>query len=240
MRTETREIFKFDELSDEAKEKAREWWRHISSGDSFDAECTIDDFCRYARILGFDVGTSEVQFSGFWSQGDGASFSGQFCLSGYGAGPISEYANDARLDAIEAAIKKSKRVFYSHLIRAIPCEFMRDVRGMFTNRLACAYVVISRGNSRYSHEMTMRHDDGANILEDLEYRLGDNAENCNMSAIEKACEEFAENILDDARSMAQHLYHSLERDYDWAQSDEYIDDILIANEYEFTEDGEEV
>lgn len=33
MRTETIEIFKFDELSDGAKEKARDWWRQASAGD---------------------------------------------------------------------------------------------------------------------------------------------------------------------------------------------------------------
>lgn len=238
MRTETRTIYNFDELpSESAKEKAREWWRNASASD-FNADYCLTDFCAYARHLGFDVSENDISYSGFWSQGDGASFAGQYCLSGYGLGPAQDYANDERLFSIELEIKKSRALFYRRLIRAIPCEFMADIRSMFTNRNACAYVVISRSNSRYSHEMTMRSDGGENVLDDILYRLGDDGELCDVSAIEHACEEFAENILSDARSLAQHLYYSLEREYEWSISDECVDENIIANEYEFDENGE--
>lgn len=236
MRTETRSIFTFDELNDDAKENAREWWRNSSASD-FDADYVLTDFCTYSRHLGFDVSDNGISYSGFWSQGDGASFEGQFCLSGYGLGPVKDYAKDESLFGIERDIKKSRHVFYRRLIRAVPCEFMRDIRSMFTNRNACAYVVISRSNSRYSHEMTMRSGGGENVLDDIFYRLGDNVELCDVAAIEQACEEFAENILSDARSLAQHLYHSLEREYEWSMSDECVDESIIANECEFDETG---
>ena len=238
MRTVTRTIYNFDELPTEsAKEKARDWWRSASAAD-FDADYCLTDFCSYARHLRFDVSESDISYSGFWSQGDGASFEGQYCLSGYGLGPVRDYATDDVLFGIEREIKKSRAVFYRRLVRAIPCEFMRDIRSMFTNRNACAYVVISRSGSRYSHEMTVRSGGGENVLGDILYRLGDNVELCDVPAIEHACEEFAENILSDARSLAQHLYHSLEREYEGSMLDECVDENIIANEYEFDENGE--
>jgi hypothetical protein len=40
-----------------------DWW-----------DCVYDDFVDYASERGFDTTTKSIQFSGFWSQGDGASF----------------------------------------------------------------------------------------------------------------------------------------------------------------------
>ena len=59
----------FDELSDEAKERAREWYRQGNCDDSFWSECTIDDAKEIGKYMGMNV--DKVYFSGFWSQGDG-------------------------------------------------------------------------------------------------------------------------------------------------------------------------
>jgi len=70
-RTMTVEIFTFDELGDDAKQKAREWYRE----GAFDHEwydCTMDDAKECLKHCGFDIG--DIRFSGFWSQGDGACF----------------------------------------------------------------------------------------------------------------------------------------------------------------------
>ncbi len=50
MRTQIINIYKFDELSDEAKEKAREWFRQASSSDEW-WESTYDD----AENVGFKI-----------------------------------------------------------------------------------------------------------------------------------------------------------------------------------------
>lgn len=43
---------------------------------------TIEDFCdNILPHFGLDVSYKDVEFSGFWSQGDGASFTGRFYLS---------------------------------------------------------------------------------------------------------------------------------------------------------------
>lgn len=86
MRSETvsRELYPYAELSDASKEKAREWLRLCQQHDSRWSESVIDDFVTtVAPCFGFTVGKSRgtrtlpaVYWSGFWSQGDGASFAG--------------------------------------------------------------------------------------------------------------------------------------------------------------------
>jgi hypothetical protein len=79
-------VFRLDELSDGAKEKARAWYREAASFDDWH-ECVFDDFEAVCAILGVRLKTRAVRlfgggtrqkpciwFSGFWSQGDGASY----------------------------------------------------------------------------------------------------------------------------------------------------------------------
>jgi len=40
------------------------------------------------------------------------------------------------------------------------------------------------------------------------------------------------------REFADWIYRQLEQEYEWQNSDEVVDENIIANEYEFTEDGE--
>ena len=92
MRTETiaRTIYKFDELSEHAKETARDWWRQCENSD-FDTEFMYEDFERVAEALGvtfrrrdvplYGGGTrskARIFWTGFSSQGDGASFEGAY------------------------------------------------------------------------------------------------------------------------------------------------------------------
>lgn len=81
---ETREItvYKFDELSDKAKEKAREWYRDGQLNyDWWDSVYEQADTA--AKHLGIDIDrkgkhTPAIYFSGFSSQGDGACFEGSY------------------------------------------------------------------------------------------------------------------------------------------------------------------
>jgi len=64
---------KYHELSEEAKDKAREWWRNRYE---FDGEFVTEDWKQILEHLGFfDV---DIYWSGFCSQGDGACFTGHW------------------------------------------------------------------------------------------------------------------------------------------------------------------
>lgn len=100
-----------------------EWWNSV-----------YEDFKAIAGILGFDV--HDMQFSGFWSQGDGASFTGNYAYKKGCIAAIKEYApKDETLHAIARDIvAMQKPAFYR-------------IEG-----------TIYRQSHLYSHENTIRAD----------------------------------------------------------------------------------
>jgi hypothetical protein len=77
-RTVTTIVYQYDELSDKAKAKARDEWRRIEaqSGDNSWAESTEECFKEAAAHMGWNI--TNVAWSGFSSQGDGAQFEGDW------------------------------------------------------------------------------------------------------------------------------------------------------------------
>jgi hypothetical protein len=133
-RLKSKTVFTFDELSSSAKEAARNWWRAYG----LDYEwwgCTLDDSLEILRILGYSVDRKNVQFSGFASQGDGASFFGSYSYRKGAAREIRSYApQDNRLHAIADALQAmQRRNFYR-----------------VTGSIGRGY-----GSGNYVHEMTM-------------------------------------------------------------------------------------
>lgn len=90
MRIQQLEVFNYDELSKTAQAKVRDWYR-INAVEYGWWDITYADFLGVCRQLGIEVATKLVAlknggarqepciyFSGFWSQGDGASFAGRY------------------------------------------------------------------------------------------------------------------------------------------------------------------
>jgi hypothetical protein len=78
MRTVTIEktILKYNELNEEQKRKVIEKLYDLNTNDSYWHESVIEDYTTILEILGFrDI---KIYFSGFYSQGDGACFTGRF------------------------------------------------------------------------------------------------------------------------------------------------------------------
>jgi hypothetical protein len=71
MRTIELKVYTFDELSEQAKEKAREWWRKGDLDYKW-WDCVYDGHKEKIKEVGFEV--TKMYFRGFWSQGDGAMF----------------------------------------------------------------------------------------------------------------------------------------------------------------------
>ena len=112
-RTITKTLYQFDELADHAKEIARQWWRDLEA-QYWDSECVIADAVECARILGIEIdGTPNkprVYWSGFWSQGDGASFTGRYAYVKGAAKAIREHApQDTELHKIADALQEAQR-----------------------------------------------------------------------------------------------------------------------------------
>jgi hypothetical protein len=109
---------KYSELSDEAKAKAREWWidleRETWSSDR--ASDLYEDFDACMRPLGIRINQKRVthkrgthtwettewgiQWSGFWSQGDGLVIEGTWRAEAVDLDKLLDHANDDKLTAI--------------------------------------------------------------------------------------------------------------------------------------------
>lgn len=120
-------VFPFPELSDAAKEVARARFRTLSPEPDW-CDYVITDFDHVCRLLGVELGTRSIRlfgggarqepkihFSGFCSQGDGASFEGGYRYRSGAVAAIKGYApQDGRLHAIAVALQNlQRRHFYS-------------------------------------------------------------------------------------------------------------------------------
>lgn len=102
-------LFNYDELSDKAKEKARDWYREVCAGDTFFAEYITDTLAPdAAKFLGIKFNKPRhernglaIYWSGFSSQGDGASFEGTWTAANVDAvGLKKEFPQDKELHRI--------------------------------------------------------------------------------------------------------------------------------------------
>lgn len=202
-------VYRLDELSDTAKDKARAWYRD----GGFDYgwyDAVYEDFQRIAEILGIRLKTSTVRlmgggsrqepriwFRGFWSQGDGACFEGYYTYRKHSPSEIRSYAPlDTTLHGIADALQAVQR------------------RNFFQLRAEVSH------HGRYSHEYCM-----AISVE------RDSPTWQDMTA------DAEEIVIEALRDLARWLYCQLEREYDYLTSDEVIDETITANEYTFTEAG---
>lgn len=205
----TKTVYTFEELSDDAKENARAWYRQQVFSDSNDWDHVIDDAVECARIIGIDISSHpvktfggstvqepDVQFSGFSSQGDGALFEGRYAYAKGGLKAIKSYApQDAELHRIAKALQDTQRKrFYKLTASCVQ-------RGRYTNSS--------------SMSVTVDHPDYL------------------FRSVVDAEEEIRESL----RSFADWIYRQLEKEYEYQNSNESVDENIIANGYEFDEEG---
>lgn len=194
-------IYRLDELSETATEKARAWYREGAFEHDW-YEFVYDDFERVCAILGVDLKTRTVGlmgdgtrrkpciwFSGFWSQGDGACFEGHYRHAKGAPGKIRDYApKDAALHRIADTLQAIQRRNFYQLHAGIA---HRD---------------------RYYHEYTM-----AIAVERDSPTWQDMTANAE------------EAITEALRDLARWLYRQLEREYEYQTSDAVVDEAILAN-----------
>ena len=211
MRTIEKTVYKFNELSETAKEKAIENYR-ISNYDDFEFRSgdIIYECAEIAKLFGLDIRQKagrngenktiwipSVYYSGFCSQGDGACFGGCYSYSKKGAlKAVKAYApNDTELHGIVKSLQDiQKRCFY----------------GLRAN-------TAHRGRYYHEHcmEIDVEHIDGIDIPESVQ-----------------------EDIAECLRDFARWIYEKLETEWEYINTDEYISEELEVMDCEFYEDGE--
>ena len=124
-RTVTSQVYQFDELSDEAKERARQWYRE--SGGPEDFEFVIDHAVRVGEALGIEFSCQTVKLYGggtradpriYWSlgysQGDYAAFEGRWRYEkGMLAKVKKDYPTETEIHRIAKELQSAAaQVFY--------------------------------------------------------------------------------------------------------------------------------
>lgn len=202
-------VYRLDELSDDAKEKARAWYRQGGLDHDW-FEFVYDDFKRICAILGVDLKTVPVRlygggtrqkpciwFSDFWSQGDGACFEGRY-----------SHATGAPRAIRDHAPKDNELHRIAYVLQAIQRRNFYQLYATVTHR------------DRYYHEYSM----AISVERDSPTRQ-------DMTA------DTEETVIEALRDLARWLYRQLEREYDYLASDESVDDAITANAYTFTAAG---
>ncbi len=214
--------YSFNELSPEAQENALDNNRNINVDHDDWHDWIIDDFKEeMLEKFGFDV--DDAQYTGFFSQGDGASFTGE--------------AIDKPLFMREAlGVTSSSDVFDNGDERSGEDELrslMGDLRNIgFDNRERFTaddlYFKVKRNSSRYSHENTIEGDVEADYL-DIE--VDDERD------FDGFVQDLEQKTTGWAREKSRELYRRLENEYDAQTSDESVKDTLVDNDYAFDEEG---
>lgn len=203
-------VYTLDELSDAARENARDWYReHALNDDGY--QNVFDEFCGVCNILGVGItlyrvpllpGDSRqhhcIWFSGSRHQGGGACFEGDYTYQPQAVYRIREhYPEDADLHRI-ADLLQAIQLHNSGQLRATIRHHGQNIHQ------SCMTITVER-HSCSGQDMTT--DSEAAITEAI-------------------------------RELARWLYDWLESEYGWQTSPAIVDDDIIAGEYTFTESGQ--
>ena len=116
MKTITRKIYEYQELTPEAQQRARGYYHERFE---FIHDHVYADAVQAAGLFGLDIAENHktkspvIYFSGFYSQGDGAAFSGDYKYSKGALDAVKAYAPcDEELHRIVAELQSAQRNFF--------------------------------------------------------------------------------------------------------------------------------
>ena len=202
--------FKFSELDEKAKDKARDDYRESAYPYDDWWDFVYEDAIRMGKMLGIEIEhhshksvtnkpirTPQIFFSGFSSQGDGACYSGTYSFEPEAMQKLKAECNDDELFRIAEELR----------VLQLTCRLM----GI---ELDTTMITVNSGG--YSHSNMMS----------VELCAGDDTdEDADLSDIEKSMTQLM-------RDFADWIYKQLESEYDWLMSDECVDDRLVDKTFD--------
>lgn len=212
--------YSFEELSPEAQENALENNRDINVDYDGWEDGVTEGFKEDMREIGID--DIEISFSGFYSQGDGASFTSEDIDTRKLFNAVGIKSNDAlNMEVDDERSRGENKDFYDLL------DTMEDVGQLERNRIKPEEirVTIERTDSRHVHFNTVR----ANV------EIWDEPDGWEEPY--GFIDELEDKVTEYIRGICKDLYRDLEKEYDDLTSDESVKETLISNDYEFDEEG---
>lgn len=185
-------LYSFDELSEDAQQKAIEDYRNADLDCFSDlVEFIIDDFITICKIIGIDLrNKNPIFYSVGYCQSDFASFFGTY---EYNKGAYKALKHYAPMDTILL-------------------DYVKQLQAL---------------QSKYFYGLTVTIDSTPrNNMQIETYDKNDN----NRKELDSEFDDIFSGI-------AHNLYISLRNELDYVNSNEYIIELITANEYTFTSDG---
>lgn len=207
------------DLSPAARDKAIEHFRDHAVDEDW-AEDIREEWKSKLEELGFS--SPVISYSGFWSQGDGASFTS---LS------VPNHSTDPEVQSAWSQLS----------LAALLCG-----RTNFADLEDLASGCVERHQQRYYHEYTVRvewedHSPYLGFPPVEDYFDSDEAAEVlrpQWIGLNAAIRSYYEGLSEYVRSLCCEIYADLETEYEYRTSDEQVIEHIEANDYEFDEDGD--
>lgn len=214
--------YKFNELEGNAKDRARdklaewttcyEWWEHVYAQAKEDGQAK-----------GFNL--DDIRFSGFWSQGDGAYWTGHIDM----------------VEFVRLNLDEQSACYASDVILV----------ELWENGWIDRWLDIGNNSYRYCHSGGMRmgdypnnellnigpEDDSALTKGVLQGASVWQLKESFPYDIEMRINGWCDEALEQARKFADEIYVKLEEEYNGLTSEESLNEFADANEYLFDEQG---
>jgi hypothetical protein len=214
--------FSYKELSDKAQQKAREWF-----SESLDHEWW-EHIYEHAKQSGTERGfeIEDIRFSGFWSQGDGASWTGSVNIKEFLDYHLKEDNPDyGRYFILQALIAENQDwVELRTNINRHGFHYVHD------NMMRLESIGYSNLDSLDEKDEERLQEEGPLQRADI-YQLREGAD------IDHLIDDLETWILNEAQAYARQIYDDLESEYDHLTSDETLAENAEANGWMFDEDG---
>ena len=211
------EVFKYAELSDSAKQKARDWYIEGMNYEWWDSvyEMAIED----GKEKGFYI--DKINFSGFWSQGDGASWSGFV--------DVRQWLEENCADSIGVSAW---------------CQLIQEDS-------VTKNIQVTANNAHYCHESTMSFvdvEDNCEFTDDEAMQLPSIFKGMSIATVfdlivndptcpYKNVDDITTAIAISAKDYAKDIYIRLREEYEYLCSEEMMLDHFDCNDYFFDSDG---
>ena len=214
-------VFKFDELNDRAKEKARDWWRQ---GCCQDWEPDFWEFEDCAKKLGIEFAKRKRQ-----------------CQAPNIYDPDINYSVG---DRGEFCVFAGSWTYRPEAVDDITADGWTDTTLLdIANELQRAWVAVAMaGGTTLTARMTTRSRGCSSMSMDIEPEsdMPDVLDEDGFSEHGLIPQLAAETVGECMTDFAGWMLKQMSDDYEYQYSDECVDEALISNEYEFDEDGRRV
>ena len=211
------EVFKYDELSDSAKDRARDWYIEGMDYQWWDSVYEMSIENGYEK--GFCI--DKIYFSGFWSQGDGASWKGQVDVRQW----LETHCKDSiGMSAWCALIQEE--VVSKHIQVTQSGHYSHDETMGFAN--------VENYTDQFSDDWQMVMP---SIFEGMKVQYLFDIIATDDTCPYKNIDDITTAIAISAKDYAKDIYSSLREEYEYLCSEEMMMDHFEANDYHFDEDG---